>query len=206
MMQHVHSLRRIRLARLARQGGVALPVILIVLGIMLLSGAYLIKSGNTSTLTTANLAYQTTLNRANDRALLESAEWLSTTWKTNKVLLDTNSSGDGYVATFNPTDNVRTSTFWDGSKTLDLGNGVTIQYVIHRLCSLQASWNTNNNRCMQTAPNIANVGTSLALGASMSSTASQYADNPKLHYIITARIYGPRGGNVVSQLAVLMAV
>lgn len=201
-----HLAPRSNRARPGRQGGVALPVMLIVLGIMLLSGAYLLKSGNTTTLTTSNLAYQSTLNRANDLALMQGSEWLAATWVANKTVLDTNNDGAGYVATYNPSENVRASSFWVGSKTITDNRGNRIEYVIHRLCKFQTSWNTPNNLCVQTAAKVASIGTDMALGASLSSTAAQYAENPKLHYVITARIYGPRGGNVVSQLAVLMAV
>jgi hypothetical protein len=185
--------------------GVALPVMLIVLAIMLVSGAYLLKSSNSNTLTTSNLAYQTTLSRANDLALMQGAEWLSDTWKTNKVLLDKNIEASGYVATHNFNDTVRSANFWAGKRTINDGKGNTIEYVIHRLCSAQASWSDPANQCMTTTPNSTTAGTTLALGASMASGSAQYATNPQLHFIITARINGPRGGNVISQLAVLMA-
>lgn len=196
-------------AKFVRRGsarGVALPVMLIVLAIMLVSGAYLLKSSNSNTLTTSNLAYQTTLTRANDLALMQGAEWLSDTWKNNKVLLDKDIAASGYVATLNFNDTVRSANFWAGKRTIqDDGKGNTIEYVIHRLCSAQASWNDSANQCMTTTPNSTTAGTSLALGASMASGSAQYATNPQLHFIITARINGPRGGNVISQLAVLMA-
>jgi hypothetical protein len=201
----MHFAQVARLGRSGAQRGVALPVMLIVLAIMLVSGAYLLKSSNSTTLTTANLAYQTTLNRANDLALLQGAEWLSATWKTNKALLDGDSTGNGYIATYNFGDNVRSANFWNGKKTIDDGKGNTIEFVIHRLCSASKSWSDPANQCMYTTPNSSTVGTTLAIGASMSSNAAQYATNPQLHYIITARINGPRGGNVISQLAVLMA-
>lgn len=196
-------------AKSVRRGsarGVALPVMLIVLAIMLVSGAYLLKSSNSNTLTTSNLAYQTTLTRANDLALMQGAEWLSDTWKNNKVLLDKNIEASGYVATLRSEDTVRSANFWAGKRTIqDDGKGNTIEYVIHRLCSAQVSWNDPDNHCMTTTPNSTTAGTTLALGASMASGSAQYATNPQLHFIITARINGPRGGNVISQLAVLMA-
>lgn len=199
MKHYVKSIRR------GRARGVALPVMLIVLAIMLVSGAYLLKSSNSNTLTASNLAYQTTLSRANDLALMQGAEWLSDTWKTNKALLDTNIAASGYVATHNFNDTVRSANFWAGKRTIDDGKGNTIEYVIHRLCSAQASWSDPANQCMTTTPNSTTAGTTLALGASMASGSAQYATNPQLHFIITARINGPRGGNVISQLAVLMA-
>jgi Tfp pilus assembly protein PilX len=189
-----------------RQRGIALPVMLIVLTIMLISGAYLLKSSNTSTMTAANLAYQSTLNRAADRALLEGSEWLASTWTSNRAALIANDGANGYVATLDTTQTVRTPAFWIGKKTITDSNNVTIDYVIHRLCSRALAYDDPVNQCMQTTANVTTLGTTVALGATLAQTGVQLAGNPQLHYIITARIYGPRGGNVISQLAVLMGV
>ncbi len=188
------------------QRGIALPVMLIVLAIMLVSGAYLLKASNTSTLTAGNLAYQSTLSRANDRALMEGSEWLAATWVNNRASLDGDIAAGGYVATLDTTQNVRSPGFWVGKKTIVDSNQNSIEYVIHRLCSRALSFNAPTNQCMQTTANTSQLGTTVALGASLASNTINLAGNPQLHYIITARIYGPRGGNVISQLAVLMGV
>ena len=190
----------------SRQRGVALPVMLIVLMIMLISGAYLLKASNTTTITTSNLAYQSALNKANDLALMTASEWLSTTWQANKPLLDSDSAANGYKANLDTTQTVRSSGFWQGSATLVDANGNSIEYVIHRLCSLAEKYDASTNRCMQTSANPVSLGSSVALGSSLSSTAVQLAGSPQLHFIITARISGPRGGQAVSQMAVLMGV
>jgi Tfp pilus assembly protein PilX len=189
-----------------RQRGIALPAMMIVLVIMLISGAYLLKSSNSTTMTTANLAYQSVLNRANDRALMEGSEWLASTWSSNRVALDSDSPTNGYVATLDTTQNVHTANFWNGKKTFTDDQGNVIEYVIHRLCSQALAYNEPTNQCMQTTPNTVSLGSTVALGASLSSNALQLAGNPQLHYIITARINGLRGGNVISQLAVLIGV
>lgn len=189
-----------------RQRGVALPVMLIVLVVMLISGAYLLKASNTTTMTTSNLAYQAALNKANDLALMTGAEWLSSTWTTNKALLDSDSPDDGYIATLDTTLTVHSTNFWTSKKTTVDSSGNTIEYVIHRLCSQAQPYNAGTNQCMQTTANPITLGTSIALGSSLSSTAVQLAGAPQLHYIITARIFGPRGGDVISQMAVLIGV
>jgi len=192
--------------RLATERGVALPVMLIVLVIMLISGAYLLKSSNGVTMTTSNLAYQSTLNKANDLALLTATEWLSATWASNKVALDGNISANGYVANLDTTQTVKSANFWVGKATITAPDGNTIEYVIHRMCSTTGSWNAATNKCLQTTANTFTAGSSVALGSSLSSTTPQLAGAPQLHYVITARIFGPRGGNVISQAAVLMGV
>ena len=189
-----------------RQRGVALPVMLIVLVVMLIGGAYLLKASNTTTITSANMAYQSALNKANDLALMTAAEWLSTTWSSNKALLDSDSVANGYKANFDTTQTTRSPGFWQGSTTLADGNGNSIEYVIHRLCAQAQPYNVNSNQCMQTTANPIALGSTVALGSSLSSTAVQLAGAPQLHYIITARINGPRGGQAVSQMAVLMGV
>lgn len=189
-----------------RQCGIALPVMMIVLVVMLISGAYLLKASNTTTITTSNLAYQSALSKANDLALMTGAEWLSATWTTNRPLLDLDSKGNGYKANFDTTQTVRSSAFWDGSATVTDASGNSIEYVIHRLCAQAQPYNVNNNQCMQTTANPIGPGTTVALGSSLSSTAVQLAGAPQLHYIITARINGARGGDAISQMAVLMGV
>ncbi len=190
----------------SRQRGVALPVMMIVLVVMLISGAYLLKASNTTTITTSNLAYQSALNKANDLALMTAAEWLSTTWSANKALLDSDSLANGYKANLDTTQTVRSTGFWQGSATVTDANGNSIVYVIHRLCSQAQPYDANTNQCMQTTANPLTLGSTVALGSSLSSTAVQLAGAPQLHYIITARISGPRGGQAVSQMAVLMGV
>jgi Tfp pilus assembly protein PilX len=189
-----------------QQRGLALPVMLIILVVMLISGAYLLKSSNSTTMTTSNLAYESALNKAADLGLLTGFEWLSSTANTNKVLLDANSSDNGYVATLDTTQNVRSDGFWSGKRSITTADGLTIDYVIHRMCSQAAAWNAGSNRCMQTTPSSFALGSSVGLGSSLSSNALALTGSTQLHYIITARIAGPRGGNVINQLAVLIGV
>lgn len=179
---------------------------LIVLVVMLISGAYLLKASNTTTITTSNLAYQSALSKANDLALMTGAEWLSATWTVNRALLDADSATNGYKANFDTTQTVRSPGFWQGSVTLPGPNGTSIEYVIHRLCAQAQPYNVNNNQCMQTSANPLSQGSTVAIGSSLSSTAVQLAAAPQLHYIITARINGVRGGAAISQMAVLMGV
>ena len=186
-------MKTVSASRFSAQQGVALPVMLIVLTIMLISGAYLLKASNSSTLTAGNLAYQSALGRAADRALMEGSEWLGSTWTTSRASLDSDSSANGYVATLNTAQNVHSAGFWVGMKTFTDSKGNSIDYVIHRLCSRALPYNDTTNQCMQTTANTSTLGTSVAIGASLSSNTVNLAGNPQLHYIITARIYGRAG-------------
>lgn len=186
-----------------RQHGLALPVMLIILVVMLMGSAYLIKATNSTTMTTTNLAYESTLNKAADLGLVTAFEWLSATANTNKIALDADDATNGYVASLDTTQSVSSSGFWTGKKIITDGD-LSIEYVIHRACSNADAYNAPTNRCMQTTPNPAALGSAVGLGSSLSSNALALAGNPQLHYIITARIRGPRGGNVINQLAVLI--
>jgi hypothetical protein len=187
---------------LPNQAGIALPVMLIILLVMLVSSIYLLKSSNTTTLTAANLAYDSAQSRAVDYGLHEGFKWLQATSTSNKGLLDTSGSGAGYVATYDPTQGVRSPAFWAGSTTVTVGTQ-RIEYVIHRMCVFARPYNEDNN-CVQTSDNPSASGTALAPGASMAITTPRYAGIPRIHYLVTARMDGARGGNVVNQMMVLI--
>lgn len=183
--------------------GVALPVMLVMLTVILLSSVYLLKASTSSTLMTSNLAYDASLSRAVDLGLLTGFQWLKTTAASNKPGLDTSDADNAYVANYDTTQATASSGFWTGSKTLDEG-GNRIEYVIHRMCAFSGAYNKPTNSCMQTAPNTSIVNNTVALGDSLASDSVSLAGAPQVHYIVTARIFGVRGGNVVNQVVVMI--
>jgi Tfp pilus assembly protein PilX len=188
------------------QRGVALPVMLIMLVVMLLGSLYLMKSSHNSSLVTANLAYDSALSRAVDLGLLTGTNWLSTTAGANKALLDDDSSANGYLASIDPAQSVNSAAFWVGKVTLTDTASNTIEYVIHRMCSLSGRYDKPGppaNACVQTTANLGQTG-SVQLGESLASDAQDVAPPPQIHYVVTARIFGPRGGNVVNQVVVMI--
>lgn len=189
---------------LYRQQGIALPVMLIMLLVMLVSSIYLLRSSNSTTLTASNLAYDASLARAADFGLHAGFQWLSETAKNNKVQLDSHVPAQGYRATLDTTQTVRSTGFWDGSKEVDDGKGNRVRYVIHRMCRLDLAYSDKDNACVQTATNTSTLGNTVRLGDSLASDSPVYAGVPQLHYVITARIDGPRGGNVITQMVVLI--
>jgi len=190
-----------RIQSLRAQRGVALPVMLIVLLVMLISSIYLLKSSHSTTLTASNLAYDSAQARAVDYGLHQGFLWLSETAKTNRAQLNDHSSGDGYVAILQNGQGPRSDGFWAGGKIVDVGTQ-RVQYVIHRLCSRNLPYDDPDNACVQTADNPSAMGSSVKVGASIASDAPQFTSVPKVHYVVTARIAGARGGNVVNQLVV----
>lgn len=189
---------------LYRQQGIALPVMLIMLLVLLVSSIYLLRSSNSTTLTASNLAYDASLARAADFGLHTGFRWLSETARDNKVRLDGHVPAEGYRATLDTTQTVRSSGFWDGAKAVDDGKGNVVRYVIHRMCRLDLAYSHKDNACVQTATNTSTLGNTVRLGDSLASDSPVYAGVPQLHYVITARIDGPRGGNVITQMVVLI--
>jgi hypothetical protein len=187
-----------------RQRGIALPVMLIILLVMLVSSIYLLKSSNSTTLTTANLAYDASLSRAADLGLYTGFQWLSDTAVANKSALDADDTTNGYVATLDTTQAVSGSDFWTGAKTITGADGTSIDYVVHRICARAGPYDDPRNRCVQTAANTATLGTTVALGDSLASDSPSFAGTPQVHYVVTSRIRAARGGNVVNQMVVLI--
>jgi Tfp pilus assembly protein PilX len=185
-----------------RRAGIALPVVLVILALILIGGVYLLKSVHSTGLTTGNLAYDATLSREADLGLHTGFRWLSTTAAANRATLEQDSTANGYVASIG---NVtpRDSTFWNGKKTIvDSETGTTIDYVIHRLCSAPGSY--ESVLCTQTAANTAALGNTTPLGASLATDSAQYAGAPRIHYVVTSRISGGRGASVMNQMIVLI--
>ena len=192
---------------LSRQAGLALPIMLIMLVIMLVSSVYLLKSSTSTALTTGNLAYEASLAKSADLGLLTAFSWLDTTAKANKLVLNADSAADGYVSSFNTVQTVHTPAFWNGSKVIIDAAGNRIEYVIHRMCRFSGAYDLIGpppNNCMQTAANTSTLNNTVALGDSLASDASQLAGVPQVHYVVTSRISGPRGGNVINQSVVMI--
>jgi len=185
------------------QHGIALPVMLIILVVMLISSIYLLKSSNSTTLTASNLAYDSAQSRAVDFGLHEGFQWLNTMAMTQKLVLNRHSPANGYQANYDTTWNVRSAAFWNGSRSVTLGNR-TVEYVIHRMCSNELAFNEGSNRCVLTTANPFALGGAVLPGDSEASDAPRLNALPRVHYTITARIAGARGGNVVNQMVVLI--
>lgn len=189
----------------SREQGLALPVMLIILLVMMVGSVYLIRATNSTTLTTSNLAYDAALSRATDLGLHTGFQWLHDTAATNKAALNADDPDHGYVALLNPKQTPGSAGFWDGSRTIsDPATGNKIEYVVHRACYQSGLYDDPNNKCVLTSANTATLGNTVALGSSLASDAPSYAGTPQVHYVVTARLHGPRGGNVVNQLVVLI--
>jgi Tfp pilus assembly protein PilX len=189
---------------LRRQSGIALPVMMIILLVMLVSSVYLFKASNSTTMTTANLAYDASLSKAADLGLHAGYQWLVTTAATNRNLLNSDDPANAYLANFNDKLLPSDPNYWVGKTVVTDAANNRIEYVVHRLCSEGGAYDNPTNHCVQTATNDRTLGRTVGVGDSLASDAQVYAGTPQLHYVITSRLSGPRGGNVVNQMVVLI--
>jgi len=190
------------------QQGVALPVMLIILVVMLISSVYLLKSSNSSTMSASNLAYDAALSKAADLGLHMGFQYLQSQAAKSKAFLNDDHLTDGYVSSYNPAQDVDSAAFWTNKVTVsNTANGSstadTIEYVIHRACTATGKYDVDN-ACVQTSANPVPGASPPGVGDSLDATSPVYNSAPQIHYIITARIFGPRGGNVVNQMVVLI--
>lgn len=187
-----------------RQAGVALPVMMIILLVMLVSSVYLFKASNSTTMTTSNLAYDASLSKAADLGLHAGFQWLSDTAKADKGLLNADDTTHAYLANMDVTLAPTEPNFWVGSVTITDSANNRVEYVVHRMCAVAGPYDAPGNTCVQTAANTSTLGTSVAIGDSLAADSPSFGATPQMHYVITARIFGPRGGNVMNQLVVLI--
>ncbi|TFW29639.1 pilus assembly PilX family protein [Duganella callida] len=180
--------------------GIALPIMLIMLAVMMVSSIYLLRASTSTTLTTANLAYDAAMSKAADAGLHAGFTYLRNIVNKNDLLV--NQPAAGYLATLDQTWTVSTPAFWQGSVTMAPDtDGNRVEYVIHRMCNFTGAYDLPN-RCQTTAPRPEDGGPR-ALGETLKIDASNLASAPQIHYVVTARVFGPRGGNVITQAVVM---
>ena len=199
-------------AELKRQRGVALPIALIMLVVMLFSGIYLMRASNNATIMSSNLAYERDISRRADFALSTGYDWLRTTAinPATKQNLNIDQPGSAYNATYScaASNCYRDAAFWTNALTFNDPAGNPVQYVIHRMCLYQVGYNENfgviPNVCVQTTA-IAGVSSGgVQAGTSLSSDAEAIATLPQVHYVITARVPGVKGASVINQMVVMI--
>ena len=86
-------------AVLSKQRGVALPIALIMLVVMLFSGIYLMRASNNATLMSSNLAYARDISRRADYGLAVGYNYLSAT--ANNLAAKGNLDGDQLASAIN---------------------------------------------------------------------------------------------------------
>lgn len=187
------------------QRGMALPVMLIILVVMLIGSVYMLRAVNGSTLVTSSLAYDSQLSKAVDLGLLAGASWLSATGATQeRTVLQSDLIDKGYVASYDPTQSLVGSAFWTGSTSVTDAAGNKIEYVIHRMCREVGPYDAVSNACVVSLSEPPSTPETEGAGNSLSTDGFIPASVPSVHYVVTARIFGARGANVVNQTVVMV--
>jgi hypothetical protein len=196
-----------------RQQGIALPVALIMFVVMLISALYIMRSATMATVATGNLAYQRAISRATDFGIESAYTWLTNTAATSKGLLDADSAGNGYVASYpftgpNTPATYLDAAFWQGSATTNLtdasGTTLSIEYVVHRYCVNPGPYNAAGNSCVMTTPS-ATSSTGVVVGTSQAADADLLLPPAMVHYVVTARVTGgAKGASDVNESVVMI--
>lgn len=191
------------------QRGVALPIALIMLVVMLFTAIYLMRASNNATLMAGNLAYERDISRRADFGLSTGYDWLSATAinAATKPNLNNDQPANGYGSNYScvASNCYRDASFWANAVTVNDPSGNPVQYVIHRMCSLNNQvYSAAGQACVLTqAVTAVNAG-GAAAGISLSSDAEAITTLPQIHYVITARVPGIKGASVVNQMVVMI--
>jgi Tfp pilus assembly protein PilX len=182
-------------ARLARAGqqGMVLLVALIVLVIMMIAGIAMVRSVDTATLVSGNLAYQQSATYAADKGIEAALAMLN--YKKQNNLLDTDDTSNGYLASMRSTDSpgsgVTWQSFWSSTLATKAYNMVPdgfqnqVSYVVHRECGYAKSPG-NGGVCVASPAVTKSSGNAQEAGEVELDASSQ------IYYRITVRVAGPR--------------
>ena len=181
----------------AAQRGMVLLMALIVLVAVMVAGIAMMRSVDTATLVSGNLAFQQSATYAADKGVEAALAMLAQ--KRTDNLLDNNDPQSGYYASFqNATPAAGTSwqQFWSqnfAAVAVDIGPGADqfgnqVFYVVHRQCQDA----TSSTACLTPPPK---AGTASGGGGNEQDTGSQnnlIQKAPQIYYRITVRVAGPR--------------
>jgi type IV pilus assembly protein PilX len=177
----------------ARQQGLVLIVALIVLVAITIAGAAMMRSVDTSTLVSGNLAFQQAATHSADKGIEQALAMLRQ--KDVDGSLDTNDRTNGYFATRSSADNPASGQswqeFWQATlKDLARDAGEDqfknhIYYVVHRECAF-ARMPGDGGFCVASPANTESTRSSEGLGAVNPKAATS------VYYRITVRVLGPR--------------
>lgn len=181
----------------SRQRGMVLVVSLIVLVLVTLGALAVMRSVDTATLLTGNLAFQQASLRASDTGVEAAITMLQTkAASVGSVDLNTNDSSNGYFATLQSSDSPAANQSWRAFWTANLNAssvtmpvdqlGNTVQYVVHRMCA-NAQPPTSGGQCVSAAGTATTVGNAEEAGQ-----LQLQGNNSRIYYRITVRVTGPR--------------
>ena len=189
-----------------RQGGVALPIALIMLVAMILAAISLFRSVDTATMVAGNLTFKQRSVHASDEGTRAAYAWLQDKLNTSPADLNNTNTSAGYYSTQHADDAGWNPIIqWPSSGTVSVGpesGGNTASYVIHRLCTQPGkAHNEDDNKC---ATFVGQGSSGASTGQSLSSDAPAFEGITFLYFRVTTKVVGPR--NSTSYIQTLMLV
>jgi Tfp pilus assembly protein PilX len=197
-----------------RQRGISLLVVLIALLIITLSSVTLLRSSDTGTLVTGNLAFQKTALAAGDAGTEAAIAWLRANGGGGALFADAAASGyyastaDGCDLTGTRTARMADDVHWTGTDPGDecnmdaravtpegVADGFTVRYVINRVCNAEGDPNAVVAADGVTPMTCSRVGAGPSEGSTRSGASygnMPLSGNGQTYYRITTRVDGPR--------------
>lgn len=185
------------------QSGVALFIVLIVLVAMSIGGVALVRSIETSSLVSGNLAFKMSALHATDvaveNAITDFPSILSASadanYPANCASASASPNGCRYYATMQAVDTkgVPTAINWNFVQSTEPLSGYKVQYVIDRLCNGPAPVTDLNGKCLSDAP----LG-----GGSQKAGAPKFTGVTTVFYRVTVRVEGPRSTESFAQVII----
>lgn len=189
-----HHLPRARAPRASQQGMVLLVALVVLVAIMVAATA-MMRSVDTATLVSGNLAFQQAATNAADRGVEQAIAMLQQ--KRADGTLDANDPSNGYFAKLrtdegdNPAPGQSWEQFWQANmrtSAFDAGEDAfnnQIWFVVHRICNLPAAPNMGGD-CVA-SPRVTREGNEDPNVGPITIKAAT-----ALYYRVTVRVVGPR--------------
>jgi len=192
-----------------RQQGVVLFISLIVLVSMSLAGIALIRSVDTATLVSGNMAFKQASLQSSQAAITSAVTWLGANSAGSGLYA--NNTSQGYFSSIPASEPL-----WFDKDTWDYGtpaqvnggaadvSGNKVRYMIHRMCTEPNVAHNGNgpsgqiNQCARYYP------VSAISGGSKSDAAYKFPAPPEIFYRLTIRVDGPRDTVSLTQVSLLI--
>lgn len=187
------------------QRGIVLFVALIVLVAMTLAGLGIVRSMDSGTAVTGNLAFRQSSTQVADIGIQQAFQWVLA----NHATLNNTNTVAGYYSAQQTPDWYDANT-WAAAPALTYASGVgvpadyTVSYIVHRMCTQpNTAHNGSNagvpNKCGMSTDNVNEGGPVGAPGAE-----GEFGGLNRVYYRITVRVVGPR--NTVSLVQSMVSV
>jgi type IV pilus assembly protein PilX len=199
-----------------KQRGVALFFALVCLGAIMLAAVILVRSVDTATLISGNLAFQQSATRSGDAGSDAAIAWLQTTQAANStknVLEDATHAFNvdnavaGYYASVDLTKSLTATSgtrfLWDNTDSVALpvdSSGNQVRYIIQRMC--RTSTIVKNASCLYSSADVDASGQHIKLLQEICDGAGCPAGGQTPQIRITTRITGPK--NTVSYVQAIV--